>query len=229
MNNFTPYSHTPIDKSITRRKSFVFRYVLLFLFSLLTANNFSAQRVSGEPNQSLVSVSVIGDAQIYSADLNFNQQIADKKINIKGSVRKAKLTSGSVQLIVTNAKFKKAENRTLAYRAHELKRKKEAIILKKVNQQLAKYEHQKKNHEVDVLNLPGSSNLFFSSKQLSDKAAVPGISTYKFAKVLATTSIVVANRALDTLYTQKFTSYDSRSKDHCYSTVFSVRPPPVLA
>ena len=196
-------------------------YALLFSFS----NLFFAQNVKYER----VTISVIGGAQIYSQDKALNKQIAQKRVHINGSIIAYHSDDITEKLVITNQKLKKETQKSFAVEVRESVKKKKEKLSEKTRQQLAQYEKRKQDFANEKIGDPFLPDHFFNSQMTSKNYGVPRVENYHSSKIELSMYSYIVKSALDHLHSQYYTFYNNRSFDQCFSKVFSVRPPPVLA
>ncbi|MCU7618225.1 hypothetical protein NZ698_13530 [Chryseobacterium sp. PBS4-4] len=200
------------------KSSVFFRIIILVILFLF---NFSDAQ-EGES----VTIFLGKGAKFYSADDSFNQQVFHKKIIIKNAHLSVK-NPGTNEILVASA-IHHDVNQNLAQQlktVEELKRKQE---LKKVKEKIDSYEAKSKFFEKQDYKDSPSPSQFFSSHSTSKNYIAPSHSTNGFSKICTSDKNYSIKRALAFLHTQKFTFYNNKSLDFCFSEVFSVRPPPIL-
>lgn len=208
--------------------SSVLLYFLGFIILFLQPTFLSGQKISDDKIEGWDVISVIDDAQIYSADESFNSQILKNKVRVKGNVTKVVAVDGTMKLIVTN-EVKNKVFRNFASQLNEVRKKKEASVLKKFKKQLATYEKYKTQLLVEIIEVPNSSNQRFHSKHYSQSVVFASVNIQVFSNTQANQYIYIVRHPLGRLHSQKYLSYNNISLDYCFTTVFSVRPPPGLA
>lgn len=195
---------------------------LKFVFALLflTFSVVHAQSDQQTSNQTENKITVIGNAQIFSADASFNEQISKQKIKLLGSV--VKIQEDKQLLVVTSVEKKKnfSEKAKIAQKQTQEKVTKE--VLAKINK--AKEQTQKLEFFTNSSSGQSFSNLVNVSKTgfiLPDaqKHSQNSIDSH------------ITESSVDFVYydfKQNNSFYSSVSKTSGYSERFSVRPPPVL-
>lgn len=206
-----------------------FQCVLYALFLVGLPKLVSAQEVNDLEKIKAATISVIGGAQIYSQDEALNKQIAQKHILVNGSIVSYDSDDFTKKLVITDKKLKKEAEKSFATDVRESVNKKKEKLSKETRQELAQYEKRKENFANEKIGNPFSPDHFFSSQITSKNYGAPRVENYKNSKLELSIYSYVVKLALDHLHSQYYTFYNNRSFDQCFSKVFSVRPPPVLA
>lgn len=186
----------------------------------------SGQETSSTEIPDAGTISVIGGAQIYSTDATFNKQILKKEIKISGSL--VSYNRYDQRLSVSNQKKKISTAKNFASQVTELAKKKKEKLSERTKYELAQYENRKKEFDNKKIN-PFSPDHFFSSESSLRNYAVPQIQNHENSKANFAQYFYAVKSALDHLHSHRYVLYNSRSIDFCFSKVFSVRPPPILA
>ena len=202
---------------------------LYILFLVVLPRIVSAQQIDEPSKVITATISVIGGAQIYSQDEALNKQIAKKRININGSIVSYDSDDFTEKLVITNKKLKKETEKSFASAVRESVNKKKGKLSEKAREELVKYEKRKENFSDQKIGNPFSPDHFFNSQITSKNYGVPRLESYNQSKLELSLYSYIVKSALDHLHSQYYTFYNNRSFDQCFSKVFSVRPPPVLA
>lgn len=166
--------------------------------------------------------------QIYSADENFNKHTQLREIITSEIVCEK---SSNISQNSAKVRIRKTDSIQLKFseELHLAEEKKTQIVLEEI-------EKKKENLRVEQKNLvkkeyypPASSNEFFGSKKVSKDYVSPRPYNQEVCKNICFCEPVFIKKALSHLHTQKFVYYNNKSFDHCFSHVFSVRPPPAIA
>jgi len=205
------------------------QYVLYAFFLVGLPKLVSAQEVNDPEKIKAVTISVIGGAQIYSQDEALNKQIVQNRVNISGSIIAYHSGDLTEKLVITNKKLKKDTGKSFAADVRESVNKKKEKLSEKTKQELAQYEKRKENFANEKIGNPFLPDHFFSSQITSKNYGVPRVENYNQSKLELSLYSYIVKSALDHLHSQYYTFYNNRSFDQCFSKVFSVRPPPVLA
>lgn len=168
-------------------------------------------------------------ATIFSTDPSFNQQINSDKITVKNADVSTSELHSNVQILTGRFnKIQKAETLKKTFknevRIAEENRNKET--LKKIKKEIADYEKRINPLESENLRFPISQE-FTSATHISRDYVAPSYN-HHFSKIYTSQNQYIIKCALDFLHQQKYTYYNSKSLDYCFTNVFSIRPPPVL-
>lgn len=162
---------------------------------------------------------------IYSSDDSFNNQISQNKIILKNADVSFAVFKNSKILVVSTS----ANHRNLAKQAKDFGGKKRKKALKDIQVTIDEYKTRSKLFtKNDFSHLP-SPTQFFSVHSSTKDYIIPNDSGNSFSKINANNKDYSVKIALNYLHTKKITHYNNKSLDYCFSVVFSVRPPPILA
>ena len=196
------------------------------MFLLFFNNIVNAQEGIGT-SQSPVFV-VKGGAEIYSTDKDFNHQINSQKIILQdANITLKKPTTGEALLIASSKKIERESKDFKSQVAKENKRK-ELEILKQIKNKITDYESRKESFNLKNITVFPSSEEFIASSHINKDYVAPSQNQHDFSKINSVQNQYVIKSALDFLHQQKYTFYNNKSLDFCFSQVFSVRPPPGL-
>lgn len=205
--------------------SFRFFSVLVFIFQITF---LSAQDHLATNNGESPAILAIKDgALIFSTDDNFNNQIFDKKIIIADSKIAYTTNKGLKQIIVSNGQSTISSDKNLAGSLKETATKKKNDGLKNITKEIAKYEAKKKHFQSEKINVPFSTTHFYTLQNTTKNYVTPTSPT-DIDKLSGKIYNFNIQRALDFLHSKKFNDYNTNSLDCCFSTVYSIRPPPFL-
>lgn len=203
---------------------FFFICILNFYFSFVT--EIQAQQT--DPSQNIVPTSIVlkEGAKLFSADETFNEQVLTKQVVLKNSEISFEKNKNREQSLIAVAKKTVGKDLESQLKIAELSRKKESF--KKIKKEINRYEQNREAFQgFDFKGFP-SQNQFFSSNTASKDCVSPTHNGHDTSKLYAYFEVEIITRALDYLHSQKYTYYNNKSLDFCFSEVFSVRPPPVL-
>lgn len=198
----------------------------IFLFSL--SNNVYAQETDSQQQIPPVTIVLKDGGRLFSTDDHFNNQILSKKIILKNSdvsYQESKGKEHFLQLIAKQPQKEVKEGLQHQLKIAESKRQKET--LQKVKKEIEKFEKRIQDFVKHDFN-GTSPDQFFSSTSISKNYVAPSYSTHDFSKFYISENAYVITQALDFLHSQKYTYYNNKSLDFCFSEVFSVRPPPII-
>ncbi|MCU7618232.1 hypothetical protein NZ698_13565 [Chryseobacterium sp. PBS4-4] len=202
-------------------------FITLLSFTFFCFSNAYAQR-SENPTQVEQAIVVLKNgAKIYSTDEAFNKQISNHVIILKNvDPDKGNNTNDKIltESSIKPEEFKKDFKENL--QASIQKKQKEE--LKKIKKEIDKHEVRKKTFVINDLKKNSSSDEFLASTRISKNSVVLEYNNFNFSKTFLAAHINIVKLALDFLHSQKYVYYNNTSLDFCFSTVFSVRPPPVL-
>lgn len=201
--------------------------LLILLFSL--TNSVYAQEAN--PQQQITPTTIVlkDGANLYSADDNFNKQILSNKIILKNSDVSYQENGGKEHLLKLIAKqSQKEEKKDLKNQLKIAENKRQKETLQQVKKEIEKFEKRVQVFVKHDFNRAPSPDQFFSSSSITKNYVIPSQSTHDFSKFYISADAYVITQALDFLHSQKYTYYNNKSLDFCFSEVFSVRPPPVL-
>lgn len=205
----------------------IFRISLLALILLCTTYSYAQK--SETPNKVEPATIVLKDgAKIYSTDEAFNKQVSNNIVVLKNADLTPQNKKSTKILEASSAKEEVIEKdfKQEVKNAAEEKRKKE---LRKVKKEVEKHEKRKEAfRNFDFEDFPSPSQ-FLSSNSSSKNYIAPSHNGNDFSKIYTIQKDYSVKRALDYLHAAKYIYYNNKSLDYCFSDIFSVRPPPVLA
>lgn len=197
------------------------------LFSLI--NNVYAQKANSQQQITPTTIVLKDGANLYSADDNFNKQILSNKIILKNSDVSYQENGGKERLLKLIAKqSQKEEKKDLKNQLKIAENKRQKEALQQVKKEIEKFEKRVKVFVQHDFNGAQPPDQFFSSSSIAKNYVIPSQNTHDFSKFYISADAYVITQALDFLHSQKYTYYNNKSLDFCFSEVFSVRPPPVL-
>lgn len=202
---------------------------LLLILCVLLSNNVYAQ--DANPQQQITPTTIVlkDGANLYSADDNFNKQILNNKIILKNSDVSYEENGGKEHLLKLIAKqSKKEEKRDLKNQLKIAENNRQKEALQQVKKEIEKFEKRVQVFVKIDFNGAPSSDQFFSSTSIAKNYVTPSQSSHDFSKFYISADAYVITQALDFLHSQKYTYYNNKSLDFCFSKVFSVRPPPMF-
>lgn len=211
--------------NLKRYLRFIYAFTVTFLSGFFSS--YSAQQGNGNAHQPIIMVE--DGAKIYSEDIGFNNQIdagillvEGKEIshNKKNSLQKVLVSKSSVEL-KNDEKIIKIQPTTIEI----LKGREEQKILAK---EIKKHKSREKAFDKKLFNVFPSSEEFATVSHINQDYVAPNYSQNDCSKIFVLQDQYLVKSALDFLHAQKYTYYNSKSLDFCFSQVFSVRPPPVL-
>lgn len=203
-----------------------FSSMLILGFLFFFSNIVNAQEGFG--NHSAVFV-VKGGAEIYSTDKDFNHQVRRDKIILQNGNVTLKKLSGNEDLLVVSLKKPEIESKDFKSQIAKANKKKQLAILKEIKNKITDYESRKKSFNLKNIKIFPSSEEFIASSHINRDYVAPSQNQHDLSKIHFVQNQYVIKSALDFLHQQKYTFYNNKSLDFCFSQVFSVRPPPVLA
>jgi len=206
------------------KSSYFLRIVILII--LLSFNSFNAQKQNLHPDDQVTTIVLAGGVKLYSSDESFNNQIVKKKIIVKNAELSFEKKDNNKILIASSSHNSKKQ--TLAQQVKTSEEQKRKDALKQIKKKIDDYEIKSKSFEKHDYQSSPSPSQFYSSHYSTKNYITPSHNGNDFSKIHASHKDYSVKRALNYLHTQKFTYYNNKSLDFCFSEVFSVRPPPVL-
>jgi hydroxymethylpyrimidine pyrophosphatase-like HAD family hydrolase len=198
---------------------------LLFLLFFSFNSLLNAQVGIGNSAQSAIVLK--NGAAIYSTDAKFNQQINSDKISLQNAEVFYESENGDeVILVAASEKSIESEKKDLKTQVKIAENNKKKEELKKLEKQVSDYESQKEKFESEKIKTFPSSEEFISSTHVNTDYVVPSYHQHKLSKIYSTENQYIITLALDFLHPKKYTYYNNKPLDFCFSEVFSVRPPP---
>lgn len=196
--------------------------LLLILFLFILGNlNYAQQKDSLSQIQSPAIVLKDG-VRIYSKDNSFNQQILSNKIILKNS--EISIKSNDKDELNLFAKYKEVEKQD--FQADYIKEKTVKKEQNKIKVKIAESKQRKEiNSKFSFDKFPSPFKLL-SSDSFLNKCIVVTLRYNDYSEIYISEKDFSINLALNYLYNLKFTSYNSKSKNCCYTKDYSVRPPP---
>lgn len=201
---------------------------ITFIFSFFSSNVHAQDEIGTNAPQATITLKQ--GAKIFSTDSSFNQQINSDKIIVKNADVSTSEMHSNVQILTGRLnKTQKAETLKKTFKSEvriaEENRNRET--LKKIKKEIADYEKRINPFDSENLRFPTSQE-FTSAIHISRDYVAPSYNHHHFSKIHTSQNQYIIKCALDFLHQQKYIYYNSRSLDHCFTHVFSVRPPPVL-
>ncbi|WES98214.1 hypothetical protein P2W68_01055 [Chryseobacterium arthrosphaerae] len=188
-----------------------FLIFVIFFYSLYSQEGFGTSTF----------ISLKSNAEIYSSDSNFNQQLV-----AQGSTNYRVINFGKGLLfkskdLIVEKKYSKPKTQPSVQAIGLLSSGK----LRKI---VSDYEKQKELFNFrHIYSAPFSRELPYSSD--SNRSYLLPSTTYKnFSKVFISQYKYLIGLVLEILYVEKYIYINNRSFNFCFSKVFSVRPPPLF-
>lgn len=206
-------------------RSGVFLRSIGFLLVLFQFQTTYAQEALQEISQ-VPMLYVAEGAEIFSADKSFNKSVAEDKLRIKGAEISVRIEDGRQQLIVSH-RINKEEYQSPDLQGKEIQQLKKEKAPASVRKAIAANEKRKADFRPAEVAVPISSDHLFKAQKGIGNYCVPG-SNYQFSEAQMVHHVYGVSRALDYLYSKTCTFYSSICVDYCFTTIFSVRPPPSL-
>ncbi|WP_128414245.1 hypothetical protein [Chryseobacterium sp. Leaf394] len=197
-----------------------------FCTILFISFSFLHSQQSSDKAASPTIVTVRG-AGIYSEDAGFNKQIISENVTVKNSDYSYSISkSGKRYLQITaQQSFKRKQNQNQDVRIAKKGKEKPTREHKKLT-------NLKKTAKglriIHLYHLPVQER-FFPSDPFSANYTVPSQNSIDQFKLEMPEEQKLVKKSLDHLHSQKYRYYNSRSFDFCFSTVYSVRPPPSVS
>jgi uncharacterized protein YfkK (UPF0435 family) len=198
------------------------KFFILFLFQI---NFFSAQENRKDSlNDALIYVEK--NVQIFSSDDIFSKQLQnvaianDRKIKTCPSLQKSESLNKTEQIEIKTV-FK---NKKLAFKNEGVTKHEEKETLEKIHE----FQKRKKNISRPEMFATHSEGSFKAYRGLDKTSIFQTVHHYFLGKFFAIKDFA-AKENLKFIHSQEYVFYNSRSLDFCFSTVFSVRPPPCFS
>lgn len=186
-----------------------------FIFILFFQSLYSQEGLETVP-----TISLTGNAKVYSTDPDFNGQFLSQE-NIDYQI----INSGKVY--VFKSKYKSSGKKIAKKQSKACFRSTNQASLKKIKQNISDFEQRKKSFNFcNIHDAPFSRELPYSSDFNSSYIAPSGNSN-DFSKICVFQYKYLISLVLEYLYVWKYHYFNSRSLEFCFSKVFSVRPPPL--
>lgn len=222
----TIFSFNTVANNLNFSQSLKFFFICILNVLFFFTANLQAQQT--DPSQQIPSPTIVlkDGAKLFSTDQNFNNQILTHKIVLKNSELSVEDHKNSEQSLRATAKKPLQKDLKSQQKAAEVNKQKET--LKKVKKEIDQFNENKEAfQQIDFKVFPSSSQ-FFSSNTVSKDYVSPTQSNHDLSKLYVLSDAHSITRALDYLHSKKYTYYNNKSLDFCFSEVFSVRPPPVF-
>jgi hypothetical protein len=202
-----------------------FRLLLFSLIFFCTSHSYAQK--SENPTQVEQATVVLKDgAKIFSTDEAFNKQISSNAVILKGAEFNLQ-NNGTGKVLQATSSQQKVIKNDFKQEVKNLKEKKQKEELKKIKKEIEKHEERKEAfRKFDVSDFPSPSQ-FISSNSASKNYLVPSHNGNDFSKIHTSYKDYSVKRALNDLHAAKYTYYNNKSLDFCFSQVYSVRPPPL--
>lgn len=198
------------------------KFFILFLFQI---NFFSAQE-NRKDSLNDAFIYVEKNVQIFSSDDIFSKQLKnaaisnEQKIKICPSLQKSESLNKSEQVEIETG----LKNKNLVFKNEVVTKQEEKETLEKINE----FQKRKKNISQSKMFANHSKGSFKAYTGLDKTSIFPTVHHYFLGKFFAIKDFA-AKENLKFIHSQEYVFYNSRSLDFCFSTVFSVRPPPCFS
>ncbi len=203
-----------------------FRIFLILIFSLCHSFLSARDSIEHEIRQQ-VSIVMAKGAIIYSTEENFNKQILNKDIRLKGGDFLFNVSKKDQILIksTASASSKKTPLKDQLQNAVKKKKKDEQDT---VDKKIRAFEKQKELFHSHQFYHHPSSGQFLTVYQVAKDYIVPNNHHDNFSKTVHRYHNFLITSSLNYLHSYKYFHYNNKSLDYCYSQVYSVRPPPIV-
>jgi len=201
---------------------------ITFIFSFFFGFASAQEGIGTETPQATIVLKQ--GATIFSNDDSFNKQINSEKITVKNAiVSTAGILEGGKILTAKPSKTQKVQTPKKDFKS-ELKKaeeNKKEEALKKIKKEIANHNDEAKENSFNTKRLLfPTSEEFITSTHVNRDYVAPNYHNHDFSKILVSLSQYVVKSSLDFLHQKKYTYYNNRSLNFCFSAVFSTRPPP---
>lgn len=200
--------------------------IFSFLFSFI-----SAQEGIGIKTPQATIVLKQG-ATIFSKDDSFNKQINSEKVTVKNAnVSTVGILENGKVLTAKPSKTQEVQTPKKDFKSEfkKAEENKEKEALKKVKKEITNHNDEAKKNSFNTKRLLfPTSEEFTTSTHVNRDYVAPNYHNHEFSKILVSLNQYVIKSSLDFLHEQKYTYYNNKSLDFCFSEVFSTRPPPAI-
>ncbi|WP_267267152.1 hypothetical protein [Chryseobacterium formosus] len=201
----------------------------ILIISLLFSFPVSSYAQEGFGNSSVPTISLKGGAAIYSADQNFNKQIENQNLRIVNAEIIIKKNADDQEILIAGTVKKNISSPEMLHQKLASQEKTfQDENTKAIKKKIAEYESRKKESNVENIKVFPSSEKFIISSHINRDYVAPSQNQHDLSKINFVQNQYVIKSALDFLHQQKYTFYNNKSLDFCFSQVFYVRPPPFL-
>lgn len=196
--------------------------IIFFLFHSFV----SAQDSTGQAKRQSASIVFSKGAYIYSTDENFNKQILSNKIVLENA--EVSHDSGkNNKILIKSTSDSIHKKKQFPDQLQNAVKKKRKEAQNTINKKIKEFEEKKKLFQSQQFNPAPFTGKFLAGHQIFKDYITPPYH-YDYSKMGNRYHRILITLALDYLHAQKYIHYNNKSLDHCFSKVFSVRPPPVL-
>ncbi|RZJ50481.1 MAG: hypothetical protein EOO44_16310 [Flavobacterium sp.] len=198
---------------------------IVFLSLLFFFSSYSYAQKSDNPNKiEQVTVVLKDGAKLFSADEAFNSQVNSNLVILKNAEIIQQNNNSATILQATSKEKVSKKDLTKDLNAAVEKKQKEEI--EKVEKEINQYKERQKTFRTEDFKGFPSSDEFLASTNTNKDSTVPSYNRYEFSNLFINANSYVSKHSLSYLHTEKFTFYNNKSLDFCFSMVFSTRPPP---
>lgn len=215
------------EKYLNSEKSLSSSLGVIILLLFLCSSFINAQQTENHSDTENVTVFLTNGASLYSTDEAFNNSVnINKGVSNNAEIaQQGNNTRKALDVSSRKEVIKKDFN-------HELKNAvnaKQTDEFKKVKQEIENHNERKESFPQIAFNDLASTSQFFSANSVSKNYIAPNHNGNDSFKLYVSNRDYFIKRALNYLHAIQFIYYNNKSLDYCFSQVFSVRPPPVLA
>lgn len=215
------------SKNIRFPSFFKTKKKIRLLIALLCTFFLYAQKKTTAENGSISpSITIAAGAKVYSEDVCFNDQIVSEKVILKNSDYSYKINKRGASYLRLTAKKHTQRKRPVnkSIRMSTFRK----VRLKKTDKKL--FKSRKTDTKLRISNfydLPNDEKILHSD-YLSAKFLFPVQQSSYRCKQCDYDYQIRTGKPLNYLHRRKYISSTQRSRDFCFSTVYSVRPPPLF-
>ncbi|REC46951.1 hypothetical protein [Chryseobacterium pennipullorum] len=176
----------------------------------------SAQEIKVAKSEA--AVLFVGDTKVYSTDEDFNNQILEKKIIVKGAKIISRKSKNNNQLVLAGTKGNKDPNKNKKDLNKTFAKKKRTEILP---------EDKIAENKVKIY-FNSSPNYFLAAQAVNKEGNISVFSGHHVPKAHFDDKDLSLKRSLHFLYINTFGDDKNESSDPYFLAVSCVRPPPYL-
>ncbi|MCU7615486.1 hypothetical protein N0B16_13695 [Chryseobacterium sp. GMJ5] len=201
----------------------IFRIFLVLILLLCQSFVFAQDSITNAKKEQ-PNIVMTNGAYIYSTDENFNKQILNNEVNLKNGELTYHQSDKNSKVIIKSVAdaANKKEPFQNQFKNTVKKKKKET---NSIDKRIKEFEKQKKDFQSQQFNPDPFTGKFLAGHQIFKDYITPPYH-HDYSKMVNRYHRILITLALDYLHSQKYIQYNNKSLDHCFSKVFSVRPPP---
>lgn len=213
-------------KYLNSEKSLSSSLGVIILSLFLCSSFINAQQTENHSNTENATVFLTNGASLYSTDEAFNNSVnINKGVSNNAEIAQQYNTRKALNVSSRKEVIKKDFSNELKNAVNT----KQTDEFKKVKQEIENHNERKKSFPQIAFNDLPSTSQFFSGNSVSKNYIAPNYNGNDAFRLYVCNRDYFIKCALNYLHAIQFIYYNNKSLDYCFSQVFSVRPPPVLA